>query len=231
MRSVIELVPGQRTDQIGRDAVAGHGPAVVDTPEGPVGVAISWEIFFGGRVRDGVGHGGQVVLNPTNGSSYTGTDAADPADRLVAPAGPGERALGGAGGADRLQRLRHPGRHGARPLRHQRGGGADRTVARREGDTWYLRLGDKPVVAVALAVLAVAMLAGPAGARAAQTSSQMVTGPSLTSSTAISVRNRPVATSAPRARSSATTASTSGSACSGRAAASQLGRRPRLVSP
>jgi len=33
-----------------------------------------------------------------------------------------------------------------------------RTVARREGDTWYGRLGDKPVVAVALAVLAAAVL-------------------------------------------------------------------------
>ncbi len=36
-------------------------------------VVISWEVFFGGRARDGVGHGGQVLLNPTNGSSYTGT--------------------------------------------------------------------------------------------------------------------------------------------------------------
>ncbi|MDP4973749.1 MAG: hypothetical protein NWP78_03715, partial [Ilumatobacteraceae bacterium] len=29
-------------------------------------------IFFSGRVNDGVSAGGQVVLNPTNGSSYTG---------------------------------------------------------------------------------------------------------------------------------------------------------------
>ena len=34
---------------------------------------ISWEVFFGDRARDGVGHGGRVLLNPTNGSSYTGT--------------------------------------------------------------------------------------------------------------------------------------------------------------
>jgi len=36
-------------------------------------VVISWEVFFGGRARDGVGRGGALVLNPTNGSSYTGT--------------------------------------------------------------------------------------------------------------------------------------------------------------
>jgi apolipoprotein N-acyltransferase len=36
-------------------------------------VAISWEIFFGGRVNDGVKHGGSFIINPTNGSSYTWT--------------------------------------------------------------------------------------------------------------------------------------------------------------
>ena len=36
-------------------------------------VAISWEIFFGDRVREGVAEGAGVVLNPTNGSSFTGT--------------------------------------------------------------------------------------------------------------------------------------------------------------
>ena len=34
---------------------------------------ISWEVFFGGRAREGVKHGGEVLLNPTNGASYTGT--------------------------------------------------------------------------------------------------------------------------------------------------------------
>ena len=50
-----------------------------------------------------------------------------------------------------------------------------------------------------------------------------VTGPSFTRDTCISVRKRPVATVAPRARNRSTTASTSGSACSGRAALIQLG--------
>jgi len=53
-----------------RDAVAGDEPAVVDTPVGRLGVVISWEVFFDHRARNAVSHGGEVVLNPTNGSSY-----------------------------------------------------------------------------------------------------------------------------------------------------------------
>jgi apolipoprotein N-acyltransferase len=53
-----------------RDAIIGDGPAVIESPAGTFAVAISWEIFFTERVRDGVELGGEVVLNPTNGSSY-----------------------------------------------------------------------------------------------------------------------------------------------------------------
>jgi apolipoprotein N-acyltransferase len=56
-----------------RDAVIGRHPARLDTPAGPLSVAISWEIFFGDRVREGVGEGAELVLNPTNGSSFSGT--------------------------------------------------------------------------------------------------------------------------------------------------------------
>jgi len=56
-----------------RDAVVGRGPAVLDTPTGRFGVVVSWEVFFGDRARDAIGNGGQLLLNPTNGSSFTGT--------------------------------------------------------------------------------------------------------------------------------------------------------------
>jgi len=73
LRGLLESV-GAPVDQIPRDAVAGTEPAVLTMPDGTIaGVAISWEIFFGSRVRDGVGNGGAFVMNPTNGSSYTGT--------------------------------------------------------------------------------------------------------------------------------------------------------------
>lgn len=42
----------------------------LETCEGTFAVAISWEVFFSRVVREGVREGGQVVLNPTNGSSY-----------------------------------------------------------------------------------------------------------------------------------------------------------------
>jgi apolipoprotein N-acyltransferase len=54
----------------GRDVRSGTGPAVLDTEFGPLGIAISWEIFFDYRARDAMNNGGQVLLNPTNGSSY-----------------------------------------------------------------------------------------------------------------------------------------------------------------
>ena len=56
-----------------RDVRAGPSdePAVVDTALGPLGVSISWEIFFDHRARSAMGDGdGRLLLNPTNGSSY-----------------------------------------------------------------------------------------------------------------------------------------------------------------
>lgn len=76
---------GAPVDRIPRDALAGTSPAVLSlgTEDGRPGcpslqgetklaVAVSWEVFFSSRVNDGVATGGCVVLNPTNGSSYTG---------------------------------------------------------------------------------------------------------------------------------------------------------------
>ena len=70
-RSLLEEVAGAALPP--RDARIGQTPAVIDTPAGRLGVAISWEVFFGERARDGVDSGGVLLLNPTNGSSYTGT--------------------------------------------------------------------------------------------------------------------------------------------------------------
>jgi apolipoprotein N-acyltransferase len=67
---------GAPVDRIPRDAVAGTKPAYIDvsllSDTERLAVAISWEVFFSRRVNDGVANGGGVVLNPTNGSSYTG---------------------------------------------------------------------------------------------------------------------------------------------------------------
>ena len=73
LRSLLEAV-GAPVDQIGRDARAGTEPAIIELPDGTeLSVVISWEVFFGGRAREGVELGAEAILNPTNGSSYTGT--------------------------------------------------------------------------------------------------------------------------------------------------------------
>lgn len=64
---------GAPTNLVPLDAVEGSEPGVIDVAGTRAAIAISWEIFFGGRVNEGVVHGGGYVLNPTNGSSYMGT--------------------------------------------------------------------------------------------------------------------------------------------------------------
>ncbi|MDZ7675561.1 MAG: apolipoprotein N-acyltransferase [Acidimicrobiales bacterium] len=70
-RSLLESVAGDALPN--RDAGVGTKPAVLDTPVGRLGVSISWEIFFGGRAREAVNNGGRVIVNPTNGASFRGT--------------------------------------------------------------------------------------------------------------------------------------------------------------
>ena len=70
-RSLLEGL-GAPLDQIPSDAIAGRGPARIELPDGTrLGVMISWEVFFGNRARDAAD--GEILINPTNGSSYTGT--------------------------------------------------------------------------------------------------------------------------------------------------------------
>ena len=69
-RSAVQAL-GAPTHLIPRDAVVGTAPGFLDVPGVRIAVAISWEEFFGGRVNEGVEAGGRVVINPSNGSSYT----------------------------------------------------------------------------------------------------------------------------------------------------------------
>ncbi len=67
-RSVLSRFAGDALPR--RDAIVGVGPATVETDVGTFGVVISWEVFFANRARDAIGNGGELLLNPTNGSSY-----------------------------------------------------------------------------------------------------------------------------------------------------------------
>jgi apolipoprotein N-acyltransferase len=72
LRGVLEKLTSA-IDRVG-EAVPGTAPAVLALPSGEkMATVISWEVFFGGRAREGVELGAEVVINPTNGASYTGT--------------------------------------------------------------------------------------------------------------------------------------------------------------
>ena len=152
LRSLLEPIAGDALP--GRDAVIGEAPAELETSAGRLSVAISWEIFFGDRVREGVERGAEVVLNPTNGSSYRGTLVqtqqvatsrmrAIESGRWVLQAAPtGFTAIIDPDGTV-----------------HQRSAVSEQrvlqgTVTRRSGTTLYTRLGLLPAWIVALASLA-----------------------------------------------------------------------------
>lgn len=81
MRGLFERLSDD-TRFVPRDALVGEGEALLDAPAGALGVVISYEVFFADRVAEGVREGGQLVLAPTNASSYV-TDAV-PALELAA---------------------------------------------------------------------------------------------------------------------------------------------------
>ena len=163
LRSLLEPFGGSSLTS--RDAIIGEQPALLETPAGPLSVAISWEIFFGDRVREGVEQGGEVVLNPTNGSSFSGTLVqtqqvassrmrAIESDRWLLQVAPtGFSAVIGPDGTV-----------------HQRSSVSEQvvlqdTVGRRTGTTPYVRWGQAPALAVAVAGLAAGWLMARRGRR------------------------------------------------------------------
>jgi apolipoprotein N-acyltransferase len=72
MRGLLEAV-GAPVDRIPRDAQAGKDRAIIRAADTTIAVVISWEVFFAGRANEGVERGATLLVNPTNGSSYTGT--------------------------------------------------------------------------------------------------------------------------------------------------------------
>lgn len=154
MRSLIEWAAGPDSGLPARDADIGDGPAVLRTPSGTLAVAISWEIFFTNRGRDGVLHGGGILLNPTNGSSYWLTEVqsqqvassrlrAIENDRWVLQAAPtGFSAIVDPDG----RVLARTGISESAVLEAE--------VGERTGETIATRMGPNPVVAASLLLLA-----------------------------------------------------------------------------
>ena len=153
LRGLLEAL-GAPVDQVPTNAVPGTDPAVIELPDGTrLAVVISWEVFFAGRAREGVEEGSELIINPTNGASYTGTilqtqqvassrlRAIENGRWLVQVSPTGFSAFVTPSG-DVLQRT----------------GVSERAVIvddveLRTGFTWYTRLGDGPIIAVMLLLL------------------------------------------------------------------------------
>jgi apolipoprotein N-acyltransferase len=153
LRGVLEAL-GAPVDQVRTNAVPGTDPAVLELPDGtPLATVISWEVFFGGRAREGVTAGGEVVLNPTNGASYTGTILqtqqvassrlrAVETGRWVVQAAPTGFSGFISPGGDVIRRT----------------GVSERAIViedveLRTGATWYRSIGDGPLILLLLATL------------------------------------------------------------------------------
>lgn len=152
LRGLLETL-GAPVDRIPRDARAGEGPGLLRVGESTMAVAISWEVFFAGRANEGVELGAAMLINPTNGSSYTGTILqtqqiassrlrAVETDRWVvqvSPTGfsafvsPDGRVFDRTGVSERAV--------------------ITRDIPLREGRTIYSRLGDQPLLVVSIAML------------------------------------------------------------------------------
>lgn len=158
LRSLLEAL-GAPLEQIPADATAGRDPARIEMPDGTeLGVMISWEVFFGGRARAAAD--AAILLNPTNGASYTGTilqtqqiassrlRAVETGRWLVQVSPTGFSAFVSSGG-DVLQRT----------------GVSERAVITaavplRAGTTWYTRTGDLPWVAAVVGLVAISLWFG-----------------------------------------------------------------------
>jgi apolipoprotein N-acyltransferase len=150
---------------IPRDAIAGHGTGMMVTAAGRFAVLVSYEDFFPDRGRAGVRAGGELLLVPTNTSSYSSEQA--PAQEIAA-----SRLQAIEEGRDLLQ---------AAPTGYSAviDNGGDvlqqtllsspavlrATVALRAGTTVYTRFGDSPTLFLSLLFAIVGWLFVPRSSR------------------------------------------------------------------
>ena len=157
-RGVLEAL-GAPLDRVAADAISGQDPARISLPDGTeLGVMISWEVFFGDLGNDA--SDGAILLNPTNGASYTGTILqtqqvassklrATETGRWVVQVSPtGFSAFVGPDGSV-----------------HQRTGVSERRVITmdvplRSGTTWYTSLTDLPWTLAMVLLLGLALWCG-----------------------------------------------------------------------
>ncbi len=141
-----------------RDAVPGTGTGLLRTPAGPLGAMISYEVFYADRGRAPVRAGAQLLIVPTNTSSYATGQI--PTQEIAA-----SEVQAVQQGRDLLQAaptgfsawITHRGTLVARSSLGVRQI-VPAVLQRRDGRTVYVRFGDSPVLALAALALAVGWL-------------------------------------------------------------------------
>jgi apolipoprotein N-acyltransferase len=136
-----------------QDAIPGTGSGLMTTPAGPLGALVSFEVFYAERGRSSVRAGAQVLIVPTNTSSYSTSQvptqeiaaaevqAVEQGRDLVQAAPTGFSAV-----VDHRGQLLNRSTLGKQQV-------ILATVDRRTGETLYVRYGDDPILVLAGAAL------------------------------------------------------------------------------
>jgi apolipoprotein N-acyltransferase len=135
------------------DALPGHGSGLLRTPAGPLGAMVSYEVFYADRGRSSVRDGAQLLVVPTNTTSYSTSQV--PSQEVAA-----DRVQAVAQGRDLVQAaptgfstvVDHVGAVVARSDLGTRTV-VVATVARRSGETLYVRWGDLPLLVLSALAL------------------------------------------------------------------------------
>jgi apolipoprotein N-acyltransferase len=139
--------------EVPTDALPGHGTGLLRTPAGPLGTLVSFEVFYANRSRTSVRAGAELLIVPTNTSSYA--TAQVPSQEVAADA---------VQAVETGRNLVQAAPTGYSSVVNQRGQVLQRsvlgrrqvlqaTVPLRRGFTVYDHLGDLPFLVAAVAAL------------------------------------------------------------------------------
>ncbi len=142
------------------DAIIGHGPNVLRTPAGRLGLAISYEVFFADRGRAATKRRADLMLVPTNAASFTSsqvpTQEIAAAQLLAVTTG---RTVLQAGPTGYTAIVRHDGHIESRSTLGRQQVLTGR-AGLRTGRTLYARWGDGPWLLLAVAAILTARSRG-----------------------------------------------------------------------
>jgi apolipoprotein N-acyltransferase len=145
-------------EAIPQDAIPGHGTGFMRTPAAPIGLMVSYEVFFANAGRSATRAGAQLLVVPTNTSSYSTSQVPTQevaADRLQAIEEGRDLVQAAPTGystvVDNDGRVLERSVLGKRQI-------LSATLELRDGKTVYERFGDLPVLVLAMLGLVLGLL-------------------------------------------------------------------------